>query len=325
MIPGCKPGRRHLAGGLAALLAAPCSARAQAPRPGRLIVPIGPGTSPDINGRIIAEAIGRLRGLPLVVENKPGADGVLGAEAFARSRPGEALLHSFTSIVTVIPLMYPNLPYDPERDLVPVAAVHTDVSGLVVDPRLPVTDLASFVAWARAQPPGSLSYYASPGSPYLSFRAFLKSVGLDMTYVSYRQGAQALLDVGTGRLTAMLGALPSTLGPARQGQFRLLATTGPARVPAAAEFPTSAEQGFPALNAGGPVGLFGWRGITPAEAEALAAELRAAMALPGVRERIAATGAIPTGTDPAAFAAELAEHRRRWAALVREFGARPPE
>jgi tripartite-type tricarboxylate transporter receptor subunit TctC len=294
-------------------------------RPARMIVPTPAGSAPDVAARLLAGGLSRRRSHPITVENRPGADGVLGAEAFAQARHGEALFFSFPGVVTVAPLMQARLPYDPEADLVPVHATVTDFLAIFVAPTLPVRSMAEFVDYVRARP-GTLNWFASPGGPELNVRDFLRTSGnLDMTYVSYRGAPQALIDLASGRIHAALTPLASALPLVRDGRIRLLAVTNRIRAAAVPEVPTVAEAGVPVLEMEGILGLYGWRGIPAAVRDELAAQAHQTLADPGVAERLRAAGMEPREeSTPAAFKAELVAVRDRWAALAREFGAKPP-
>lgn len=296
-------------------------------RPAGIIVPAPAGSSPDVGARLLAEGLARRRGHTLVVENRPGADGVLGAEAFARARPGEALFYTFSGLVTTAPITAERpLPYDTNADLVPIHAAATDFLGLVVAAGSPVRSVAELVELARARP-GALNWRGTAGtSVYLTFRDFMRRAGgLDMTYVSYRGTPPALLDLAAGRLDVVDASLAGALPLVRDGRLRLLAVTNPTRSPAAPEVPTAAEAGFPALENEGIHGLFGWRGMPGALRAELAAQAWETMTEPAAVERLRAAGMEPRGaSSPAAFAAVLVAGRARWAALAREYGARPP-
>jgi tripartite-type tricarboxylate transporter receptor subunit TctC len=294
-------------------------------RPTRMIVPTPAGAAPDIAARLLAEGLARRRGHPIAVENRPGADGVLGAEAFTQARPGEALFFSFPGVVTTAALMQDRLPYDPAADLVPIHATVTDFLGLFVAPGVPAGSVAEFVEHVRARP-GALNWFGSPGGPYLVFRDFLRRAGaLDMAYVSYRGAPPALLDLAGGRIHAALVPLAPALPMVREGRIRLVVVTNRTRAVAIPEVPTAAEADVPALEIEGLLGLYGWRGISDAARAELAGQAQQTLADPGAAERLRAAGMEPRGpSSPAAFAAELAAIGGRWAALAREFGARPP-
>lgn len=300
--------------------------RTSGDHPSRVVVPVPPGTSPDVAARLLAEGLSRRHGRPLAVDNRVGGDGAVGAAAFARTRPGEALFFGMADLLTVAPLAGDPLPYDPAADFAPVSTAATDFFVLSVPSAMPARTLGEFVAHARIRPPGELSW-AGPArtAAYPAFRAFLRSAGLEMAFVPYRGGPQALLDLAEGRIQAVVSTLAAALGAARGGgKVRMLATAARVRAPAAPELPTAAEAGFPGFWVEGLLGLFGWRGMPEAGRDALSEQAREVLAEPAVAGRFAAAGMLARGSTPAAFAAEIAEHRARWAALAREFGVGPP-
>ncbi len=314
---------RRAALALASAIGGPRPAGASDPT--RMIVPVPPGTSPDTAARLLAEGLSPRRGHPLLVENRTGGDGTIGAGAFAQARPGEALFFGMADLLTVAPLAGDRLPYDPDADLVPVSSAATDFFVLSVPSAMPARTLAEFVAYARARPPGELNW-AGPArtAAFPAFRAFLRQAGVEMTFVAYRGGPQALLDLAEGRIQAVLSTLAAALGAARGGgRVRMLATAARTRAPAAPDLPTTAEAGFPDFWVEGLLGLFGWRGMPEAAREGLSAQAREVLAEQTIIERFGAAGMLARGSTPAAFAAEIAEHRKRWAALAREFGVGP--
>lgn len=326
--PTAAPGRR---GFLAALpcLGASATARASAEawpeRRVRLITPATPGSSLDLITRSVAERLAARWGQPVVVEGRPGADGIPALEAMLAAPPGEALFSTNHGVVTVTPILHPRLGFDPMAELAPVVDLTADQFGVAVPAALPARNLADLVAHARERP-GALNYTAAPGPPYLAMRAFLRDAGLDMAFVGYRGvGAATVAEMLAGRLHAMMVPLAPVVGAAREGRLRVLAVTGPERAPALPEVPTSAEQGFPGFRQEGIHGLFGWKAMPGALRARVAAEAAAAVAEPGLAERLQSAGLLvrAAGT-PDGFAATLAEQRERWAALAREFGAAPP-
>ena len=322
------PGRR---GFLAALpcLGASATARASAEawpeRRVRLITPATPGSSLDLITRALAERLAARWGQPVVVEGRPGADGIPALEAMLAAPPGEALFSTNHGVVTVTPILHPRLGFDPMAELAPVVDVTADQFGVAVPAALPARDLAELVAHARRRP-GALNWTAAAGPPYLAMRAFLRDAGLDMAFVGYRGvNAATVAEMLAGRLHAMMVPLAPVVGAAREGRLRVVAVTGAERAPALPEVPTSAEQGFPGFRQEGIHGLFGWKAMPGALRARVAAEAAAALAEPGLAERLRGAGLLvrAAGT-PEGFAVTLAEQRGRWAALAQEFGANPP-
>ena len=319
---------RRIVLGLTVAAVARHSAHAQTAgplRPMRMIVPTPAGAAPDIAARLLAEGLARRRSHPITVENRPGADGVLGAEAFTQARPGEALFFSFPGVVTTAALMQDRLPYDPAVDLVPIHATVTDFLGLFVASTMPAGSVADIVEHIRARP-GALNWFGSPGGPYLVFRDFLRRAGgLDMAYVSYRGAPPALLDLAGGRIHAALVPLAPALPLAREGRIRLVVVTNRTRAVATPEVPTAIEAGVPSAGDRG----FAWtlwvarhigcgsRGTGCASTADAGRPRRRGTA---AGRRHGAARAIHFGE----IAAELGTIAARWAALAREFGAKPP-
>ena len=276
-----------------------------------------PGRPPHRRG------LSRRRGHPIAVDTRAGADGAIAAEAFARIIPrGEALFFTWGGVLTVTPLMNERVGYDPWSDFVPVSTGADDLFAVSTAPDLPAGTLQDLVAHARERA-GALNWYASPGEPWLTFRAFLRGAGLDMAYVSYRDAPAALLDLAAGRIQVALTPLAPALPLARERRIRLLASTTRERPPAVLDLPTTAEAGMPDFRLEGLLGLSGWRGMPEALREELSAQARATLAEPATAERLRAAGMAARGSTPAEYMAELAAHRAHWAALVREFGAKP--
>ena len=292
-------------------------------RPTRMISPAAAGSGPDVAARLFAEGFSRRRGHPVAVENRPGGVGAVAADAFTQARPGEALLSAMCDLLTVAPLTEAHTPYAEAANFVPISTMATDLMALSVPASMPVRTLAEFVDYARARP-GALNWHATQSTAlYIALNAFLRRHGLDMTYVAFRGTPPALLDLAGGRIHAVVGPLAATLPLARDGRIRMLAIPSHTRAAAAPELPTAAEAGFPDLWVEGFVGLFGWRGMPEVAREAFSADARAVLAEPALVERYAASGLLARGSTPRGFEEALEEHRGRWAALAREFGAAP--
>jgi tripartite-type tricarboxylate transporter receptor subunit TctC len=327
-------GRRRLLATLASLGAAVASSL-PAPALGsdltwprhriRLITPAAPGSSLDLDARILAEGLAARWDRPVVVDSHPGAEGIPALRAMLGAPPGEALLAANHGVVTVVPVLHPELGFDPMDAFSPLLDLTSDLFGLSVPAALPARDLAGLIAEARAQP-GALNYTTAPGPPYLAMRAFLRDAGAEMTFVGYRGvGAAIVGELLAGRLQVMLSPLAPVLAAAREGRLRVLAVTGSERAPALPSVPTSAEQGFSGFRQEGIHGLFGWQAMLPALRTRVAAEATAVMNKAEVAERIRQAGRlVRQGGTPEGFATMLAEQRRRWAALAQEFGPEPP-
>jgi tripartite-type tricarboxylate transporter receptor subunit TctC len=246
-------------------LALPFAARAQSgaypTRPVRFIVPFPPGNMSDLIGRVITEEMQTRHGVTIVVENRPGATGAIGIQAVARSAPdGYNLLLSSNSPLVVNPAVTRNLPFDVQRDLVPIALVGGTQFLIVVPPDLPARNLAEAVAYFRAAPPGRYGA-ANPGTGtfgHLVTEQIMQMTGMRLEHVPYRGSSQALLDLNQGRVQMMVDAMTSSLPQVQAGRVRALAVLASQRSPLALEIPTLAEAGMPQLA---PLASMGWTGL----------------------------------------------------------------
>lgn len=242
-------------------------------RPVRVIVPFGAGTSSDLVARLFAPLLAERWQRSVVVDNRPGGDGVAGAQAFVGANDQHALLFAPSGLVTTNPLLHERLPYDPVRDLVPIAAAVRPSIGIAAAKSAQAGSLSELVALARRRPNAYL-WAATPGLPELVFRAFLALEQLQMKHVAYRDIASAVHDFSTGRIHLMVAALPTMSSPLETGAARLLAVTNSARVLAAPDVPTAKEAGYPALTVDGLFGFFGWREMSVDLRDRIAADIR---------------------------------------------------
>lgn len=290
-------------------------------RPTRMIVPLPPGSSPDLAARIFAEALSRRRGHPIAVENRVGATGAVAGSAFLQARPGDALFFGMGDLMTVAPMTEANTPFTDAEGFLPISSAATDFMVVSVPASLPVRSLSEFVDYARARP-GALNWFATPSTAlYIAFNAFLRRADVDAVFVSFR--GLMMQEVSQGRVHAALVPLSVALPFAQNGTVRLLATPSRNRAAVAPEVVTTAEAGYPDLLVEGFLGVFGWRGMPNPVREELSAEARAVLADPGVAERYATAGLRARGSTPEEFQAELDGHRAQWTKLAREFGAMP--
>jgi tripartite-type tricarboxylate transporter receptor subunit TctC len=307
---------------IAAAIAVPTLARAQAfpARPLRLVVPFAPGGSTDIIARILAARLGPLLGGTVLVENRPGAGGNIGIEAVVRSAPdGYTLVLGAPGGLTVNPLLYRNLTYQPLRDLAPVAMVADSELVIAVARNVPAQDLPGFIAHCRANP-GKVSF-GSAGvgtTTHLGGALFALKAGVQLQHVPYRGSALAMNDLVAGTIDAMFDLLPSSINQIQGGLIRALATTGSERAATLPEVPTVAEAALPGFRATSWYALMAPAG-TPAEI--IGTISRATVAVlgePAVKERISAAGAVAWPTDAAGLARILRDDSERWAEVVRE-------
>ena len=311
-----------------ALCAPPASAQSVASpwpqRPVRLVVPFGAGSATDLTARLFAARLADRWGQPVVVENRPGADSIVAVNAFVANHDDHTLLYSAPGPITVNPVLYAKLPYDPARDLTPISLGSEVFVTVAVPASLGLTSLADLVARARAAP-GKLNWVATPGVVYFMFAGFVKDAGLDMVQVPYKDFTQAITDLAEGRIQVTITSLAAVRPQVQTGKVTPLVVTGSARVPAAPGLPTAAEAGFPALSFGAFGGFFGWRDMPEALRERLAADIRAVGADPGIAATLAAAGIGVRTSTPAAFAAAIAEERAKVAAIAKAVGTTPAQ
>jgi tripartite-type tricarboxylate transporter receptor subunit TctC len=310
---------------LCALVAAAAAAHAQQwpSKAIRVVVNFPPGGAADQIARGVAPPLGEALGQPVVVENRPGANGNIGAEAVAKSAPdGYTLLMSSGGAFSVNPHLYTRLPFDPLKDLVPVAAAARILVFLVVKPDLPVKSVEEFVALARANP-GRLSY-GSPGSgssPHIAGEMFKRAAKVDVVHVPYKGAAPALTDLLGGQLDFMFD--PGIgLGHVRAGKLRLLAVGSPKRSPLFPDAPTVAEAGMAGFDADSWFGFYAPAGVPADILGRLNRELNRALQTPPVRDRILAIGGEPVAMSAAEFAEVQRKDRERFGVVVREAGIR---
>jgi len=288
----------------------------------RLIVPFGSGSGPDVAARLYAERLaaeGRWK-RPVIVENRPGAEGVIGATAFAGMRDDHVLLFSPAAPISVFPFTQAKLAYDPARDFVPIALAVDTFGSISVPASLNVGSLAELVALARAQP-GRLNWTAGGGAFPTLLAGFAKTAGLDVVQVTYREQNLAIQDLAEGRVHFMATTLTALLPLAHAGKLRLLAVTNKTRAALAPDVPTATEAGYPEVEFEGLIGFFGCRDTPPALRDRISADVRAVAAEPGIGERLAKAGQIVRASTPAEFAAAIEEQRARIEAITRHTGA----
>src|SRR5262245_26252876 len=308
--------------GALSLAATPAPAEVWPQRPVRVIAPFGSGIATDFTTRLFAERLAERWKQPVVVENRPGGDGMIGVNAFVALRDDHTLLFSFAAPISLWPMLYEKLAYDPARDLVPVASAADTFLSVAASASSNIGSLAELAALARSQP-GKLNYNAAAGAlPYL-FTGFLKSGGLDMVLVPYREFNLAYQGLAEGRLQVVLSTMGSMLPYVQAKKVRFLAVTNKTRPPIAPWVPTAVEAGYPALAFEGLIGFFGGRDLPAERRDRIAADVRAVAAEPAVADRLAAIGQVARGSTPAEFAAAIEEQRAKMAAMVKLVGIKP--
>lgn len=311
---------------LAIALAVPLSATAQAypTKPIHFVVPYPPAGPLDTVARLVGQRVSESVGQPVVVENKPGAGGNIGAGLVAKAAPdGYTLLMGAVATHAINPTLYASMPYDAQKDFIPVTQIASTPNVLVVNPSLPVTNVHDFIAYAKAHP-GSLNFGSgSTGSAgHLAGELFKSMAGVEMTHVPYKGAAPAMNDLIGGQIQLMFDNLASSLAQIKAGKVRALAVTTATRTELAPELPTIAESGLPGFDINTWFGLFVPAGTPPAIVQRLHDEFVKALAAPDVRARMLALGAEPVGNTPGQFAQYIRSEAVKYAKLVKASGAK---
>jgi tripartite-type tricarboxylate transporter receptor subunit TctC len=293
-------------------------------KPIRIVVPFLPGGGADITGRALAQNLAESWGQPVLVDNRPGANGTIGAGVVAKAAPDGYTIGMITTSHSVNVSLFRKLPYDLLRDLAPITQATSQPYALVVHPSVPVRTVQELVALAKAKP-GTINYGSSGtgGFSHLAGAAFAAHAGIQLMHVPYRGGAAALADLLGGQIQMLFSTILQSQAHIKAGKLRALAVTSPMRSPAQPDVPTMAESGLPAVT------ILGWYGfVAPAKMPAVlidrhAAEMRRILHLPDVVLRLATDGSEPVGSAPAEFGRFIRAEVERWARVVKEAGIQP--
>lgn len=290
-------------------------------KPITLVVPYAPGATTDTIARRVGALMGKALGTTIVIENKPGANGVIGATTVARAAPnGYTMLLSTDSSSVLNPLLYTNLSYNPDKDLAPVALLSDLPLVLVVNSSLPVRDLKEFVAYAKAHP-GEINYGSTGngGTFHLAGELFSQQAGIRMTHVPYKGGAPAVAAMVGNEIQALFGVVGSNLPQIRAGKLRPIALAARERMPTLPDVPTFAESGYKDFVVQVRYGLSVPKAVPRPIVEQLAAAANKALADPEFRNTFIAQGFVPPpSSDPAAYQSLIDSDRRVWTDLIRQ-------
>ena len=318
-------GLRALAGA-GALAMMPASAWAQAPayptKPVHIIVTFTPGGAPDILGRILADKLGQAWGQSVIVDNKPGAGGNIGADAVAKA-PGDGHMLVVGTVGThaINGALYKKMPYDMVKDFTPIGLLATTPNVLVVNNEVPAKTLKEFIDLGKRQGNMSFASSGSGTSIHVSGELFKSMTGIDMKHVPYKGRASAIPDLLGGRVTMMFDNLPSSLPLVREGKLRALGVTSPKRSPAAPDIPTLSEAGLPGFEAVSWFALFAAPGTPKAVADKLSVQVAEVLKQPDVAKKLSDLGLEPVGSTPDELARYQQTEIAKWAKVVKESGA----
>ena len=305
---------------LPALLPAATIAQTWPSRPLKFVAPFPPGGPVDLLARLIGQKISEKSGQPVLIENKPGAAGNLGIEQVAKSAPdGTTFLHVPAGNITINATLMRDMPFNWERDFTAVTMIASAPNLLVVHPSVPAATVKELIAHARANP-GKLTY-GSPGigsGLHLSGDLFRREAGIDIAHVPYKGTVQAMNDLIGGQITMMFGALPTLLPQVKAGKLRAIAVTSSQRSNTATDIPTIAESGLAGFDVSSWYAIMAPARTPPDMVNALADEVRRIVALPDVRQTLAAQGLTPVAMAPAEFAAQIRRETATWAKIIRD-------
>jgi tripartite-type tricarboxylate transporter receptor subunit TctC len=306
---------------VAALAAGATNADTKWPsRPVHFLVTLGAGSGADIGARLFADRLSRRWGEPVVVEDRPGADGLLAINAFVTAHDDHVLLFSPAASFTAHPYLHSNLPYKPS-DLAPIAQVSNTIVAVAVPADLKVNSLKELVALARSEP-GKLNWAGVTGALDFMFAGWLNSEGLNISKVPYRNPVDAAKDLGEGRVQVYEASLAIVQPELAAGKIKLLAVTNTARAPAEPAIPTVQEAGYPALTLDGLVGLFGPPGMPLELRRHISADV-AAVADATIKDRLTVTGQVLNVGGPEQFAKSIDDQRAKVATFAKELGIKP--
>ena len=288
-------------------------------KPVRLVVPFPPGGAPDILARLVGQKLGSALGQSVVVDNKPGAGGAIGADTVAKAAAdGYTLLMTTTSTQSIHPSLYPNLPYDAGRDFAPISLVALTQVMLATANDVPARTLGELVAHAKANP-GKLTY-ASAGAgsvQHISGVMFDGRAGISTVHIPYKGTGQLMPDLVAGRGSMMFNSVAALIPMVKDGKLRALAITGAKRSAAAPDVPTFAEAGLPGFDASAWYAVFGPAAMPREVVQRVGAELAQIVASADLRDRYAALGLDPAASTPEELGRLVREDTVKWAAVIK--------
>ena len=306
-------------------MASPISAQAQASplwptKPVTIVVPFVAGGGTDLGARLMAQKLSTRWGQPVVVDNKGGAGGVVGADAVARAKPdGYTLLVGNVGTQSINPALYKKLPYDPDKAFAPVSLIAELPFFLLTSPNLPANNVAELVALAKKDP-GKISFASSGngGSPHLSGESFQTLSGTKLMHVPYKGGGAAMTDLMAGHVDILFASVLESVGHVKSGKLKALAVTTTTRSSTMPEVPTVAESGLPDFDSGSWLALLAPAGTPPDLVNKMAADVKAVLADESTKQALVQQGAVPRSSTPAELAALIDTDRKRYTKIIRD-------
>ena len=301
-----------------------CAALAQPypARPVTFIVPFPPGGGTDISARTVAAKLAAKWGQSVVVENRAGAAGILGADAVARARPdGYTLLIANVGITSINPALYPKLPYDPNKAFAPISLICELPFVLMASPSFAPNTVKELVAYARANPEKvTFASSGQGGSPHLTAEIFQLATGTRLTHVPYKGGGPAMTDLMAGHVDLLFASVLEGSGHIKAGKLKGLAVTHAKRSPAIPDVPTLAEAGVKGAESGSWIGLLASAGTPAAVIQKISMDIKEAVGAADVREKLIGQGAVPQASTPAELQARIDSDLGRYGRIIREKG-----
>jgi tripartite-type tricarboxylate transporter receptor subunit TctC len=312
--------RRWIAAALLAFVGSAGSAWAQSPT--RIVVSFTPGGPVDSVARTLTEQLGKELGSPVVVENKPGANGAIGAMEVLRSAPdGRTIWITSVGAAAINPALYDTLPYDMQRDFAPVSLIVDNVELLVVNNDDPAKTAPEFVARSKASAQGTSMASSGIGSiPHLAIEQLTDSTGAKLVHIPFNGAAPAITNLMGAQVGGFFGDVPGLIGHVKGGKLRAIGIAAPKRHPALPDVPTLEEQGIKGVDTVNWYAFFVPAKTPPAVIEALNKAVRATLATPAVRDKLIASGADPRATTPQELAALVKSDSEKWARLIKAKG-----
>ena len=299
------------------------SAAAFPDKPLKIVVTFTTGGAPDTLARIIGERLTAAWGQPVIVDNKPGAGGNLGADFVAKSAPdGYTLVVGTVGTHSINPALYSKMPYDAVKDFAPITLIATTPNMLVINNDVPAKNLKDFIALGKKEGKMTFASSGSGTSIHVSGELFKTMTGIDMVHIPYKGRATAIPDVLGGRVTMMFDNMPSSLALVREGKLRALGVTSSSRSPAAPDIPTIAESGLPGFDAVSWFALFAPANTPKPIIDKLQSEVRRILKTPEVTKKLADNGLDPVGGTSEELAAYQKAEIIKWAKVVKESGAK---